>query len=183
MFNVDVKGEKTLQNLQTALTGEMMACMKYRWYADQALKDGYRVLYDVFNETATNENEHARMWFKALHGGIIPDTLTNLHDAWNGENYEWETMYENFAKDAEAEGNPQLSKLFKEVGNIEHHHRDRYQYFINEVKNGTVFKRDDVQKWMCLKCGYIFEGKEAPAKCPVCQNSQANFQLLEDYNC
>lgn len=183
MFTVNLKGEKTLKNLQTALAGEVMAYTKYQWYAQQALKDGYRVLYDIFNETAANENEHARMWFKALHNGEIPGTVQNLTDAWAGENYEWETMYDTFAKEAEEEGNTQMAELFRKVGEIEHHHRDRYQTMLNEVQGGTVFKRDHKVKWMCLKCGYICEAEEAPLKCPVCQNSQANFQELIDYDC
>lgn len=183
MFQMDIKGEKTIANLKTALAGEVMAYTKYQWYANQALKDGYRVLYDIFNETAANENEHARMWFKALHGGEVPHTEENLKDAYAGENYEWETMYQNFAKDAEEEGNLQLAAAFRNVGEIEHHHRNRYEKMLQQVEAGTVFKRMEKVRWMCLKCGYICEAKEAPLKCPVCQNSQANFQLLEDYDC
>ena len=107
----------------------------------------------------------------------------NLIDAWAGENYEWDTMYKTFAEEAEAEGNTEIARLFREVGNIEHHHRDRYQAMLDQVQSGTVFKRDEPVKWMCLKCGYICEAKEAPIKCPVCQNPQANFQQLIDYDC
>ena len=179
----DLKGEKTIANLKTALQGEVMACIKYYWYSLQADKEGYKVIGNIFRQTSGNENEHARMWFKALHGGSIPNTEQNLIDAWAGENYEWDTMYKTFAEEAEAEGNTEIARLFREVGNIEYHHRDRYQAMLDQVQSGTVFKRDEPVKWMCLKCGYICEAKEAPIKCPVCQNPQANFQQLIDYDC
>ena len=171
----DLKGTRTEQNLKTALAGESEARNKYTYYASQAKKEGYVQISRIFEETANNEKEHAKLWFKALHGDKIPDTLTNLQDAAEGENYEWTDMYARFAKEAKEEGFETLSVLFEMVGRIEKEHEERYRKLLEAVKNGTVFKKNENVTWECGNCGHITEGDKAPQICPVCKHPQAYF--------
>ena len=180
---MELKGSKTEQNLMTAFAGECQAHTKYAWYAKQAQKDGSIVLRDIFNETSQNEDAHAKVWFKYLHDGGVPDTKANLKDAWEGENFEYTEMYADFAKVAEEEGFKEIAAKMRMIGNIEMHHRDRYQKMLEELENGGLFKQPNKVKWICLNCGYIAESTTAPVKCPVCGHPQAWFQQLIDYDC
>lgn len=172
----DLKGTKTEQNLQTAFAGESQARNKYTYYASKAKKDGYEQIAAIFEETANNEKEHAKLWFKLLHGGI-PDTLTNLADAAAGENYEWTDMYATFAKEAKEEGFDYIAKLFEGVAKIEKRHEERYRKLIENIEGGLVFSRDGDMIWECRNCGHIHIGKEAPEVCPVCAHPRAYFEL------
>ena len=175
---MELKGSKTEANLQTAFAGESMARNKYWYYASQAKKEGYEQIADIFMETAENEKEHAKLWFKALHDGKVPKTVVeNLKDAADGENYEHTTMYADFAKEAEAEGFTEIAKLFTMVGEIEAHHEERYRALLKNIEDGIVFKKDKVVMWKCRNCGYIHIGEEAPAVCPVCKHAQSFFEL------
>ncbi len=179
---MELKGSKTEQNLMTAFAGESQARNKYTYYASVAKKEGYEQIAAIFLETADNEKEHAKMWFKELHGGKIPTTLDNLNDAAAGENYEWTDMYDEFAKTAKEEGFTRLAYLFEAVGKIEKEHEDRYRKLIENVEGGLVFSRDGDKIWKCRNCGHIVIGKEAPAVCPVCAHSQAFFEIkAENY--
>lgn len=174
---MDLKGSKTEQNLWTAFAGESQARNKYTYYASKARKDGYVQIADIFEETAANEKEHAKIWFKLLHDGAIPDTLTNLQDAAAGENYEWTDMYASFAKEAKDEGFDQIAALFEMVGAIEKEHEERYRKLIANVEGGLVFSRDQDMIWQCANCGHIVIGKAAPEICPVCAHPKAYFKI------
>jgi rubrerythrin len=180
---MELKGSKTEQNLMMAFAGEAQAYIKYLWFAKQAQKDGYIVVRNVFNQTAGNEEAHAKLWFKYLNGGGVPATLDNLKAAWEGENFEWASMYKDFAAVAEEEGFTEIAAKMRLVGNVELHHRDRYQTMIDWLDNGEMFKKPEKVKWICLNCGYITEAETAPVKCPICSHPQAWFQELIDYNC
>jgi len=174
---MEFKGSKTEQNLQTALAGESMARNKYTYYASQAKKEGYEQISALFQATADNEKEHAKMWFKLLHGGCVADTVTNLKDAAAGENYEWTEMYKNFAEDAKAEGFADIAALFNLVAKIERHHEGRYLTLLENLKEGKVFVRPETQTWECRNCGYMHEGEEAPETCPFCKHPKAYFEI------
>lgn len=176
----NLQGSKTEANLKTAFAGESQASIKYSYYASQAKKEGYNQIADVFTETSGNEREHAKLWFKALHGGAVPQTMENLEDAAKGENYEWTDMYDEFAKTAEEEGFKKLAFLFKAVGQIENGHEKRYCKLMDNIQKGIVFAREEEQVWICSNCGHIHIGKTAPAVCPVCDHPQAFFQIKAD---
>src|SRR5574344_2105158 len=163
---MELKGSKTEQNLMAAFAGESGARNKYTYYASRAKKDGYEQIAAIFEETAGNEKEHAKMWFKLLHDGM-PDTITNLKDAADGENYEWTDMYDGFAKVAKEEGFDHISFLFTEVGKIEKEHEERYRKLLSNIENGKVFLKDQPKMWICRNCGHIHFGDKAPEKCPV----------------
>jgi rubrerythrin len=173
----ELKGSKTEANLQTAFAGESQARNKYTYYASRAEKDGYNQIAALFRETADNEKEHAKMWFKLLHGDTIPDTITNLKDAAAGEHYEWTDMYAGFAKTAEEEGFAQIASLFKLVAAIEKHHEERYLKLLSNVEKGLVFSRDGDMVWQCANCGHLVIGKKAPEICPACKHPKAYFQI------
>lgn len=179
---MNLKGTKTEANLQTAFAGESQARNKYTYYASKARKDGYQQIAALFEETAANEKEHAKLWFKLLCGGQIPSTEENLLDAAQGENYEWTDMYAAFAADARAEGFDEIAALFEGVAEIEKAHEARYRKLLENVKNGLVFSREGNQLWQCANCGHIVIGKAAPETCPVCNHPQAYFHLkAENY--
>lgn len=173
----NLKGTKTEANLLTAFSGESQARNKYTYYASQAKKDGYEQIAAIFLETADNEKEHAKMWFKALHGGMVPDTITNLKDAASGENYEWSSMYAEFAKTAREEGFEEIAKAFEGVGAIEKSHEERYLELLKNVEEGKVFEKDQVVVWKCRNCGHIHIGETAPEVCPVCKHPRSYFEL------
>ena len=178
----ELKGSKTEQNLWTAFAGESQARNKYTYYASKAKKDGYVQISKIFEETAANEKEHAEIWFKLLHGGSIADTMTNLEDAANGENYEWTDMYAGFAKTAKEEGFDHIATLFEMVGKIEKEHEERYRKLLQNIKDGIVFSREGDTIWQCSNCGHIVIGKKAPELCPVCSHAKAYFQIkAENY--
>jgi len=172
----ELKGSKTEANLLTAFAGESQARNKYTYYASKARKDGYEQIAAIFEETANNEKEHAKMWFKLLNGGI-GDTLDNLKDAAAGENYEWTDMYAGFAKTAQEEGFEHIAKLFEGVAKIEKEHEERYLKLVKNIEEGLVFSRDGDVIWQCANCGHIVIGKKAPEVCPVCAHPQAYFQI------
>ncbi len=177
----ELKGSKTEANLMTAFAGESQARNKYTYYASKARKDGYVQIANLFEETANNEKEHAKMWFKLLHGGI-GDTLENLKDAAAGENYEWTDMYAGFAKTAREEGFDNIADLFEGVAKIEKEHEARYLKLVENLEKGLVFSRDGDVIWQCSNCGHIVIGKQAPEVCPVCAHPQAYFQIkAENY--
>lgn len=173
----ELKGTKTEANLMTAFAGESQARNKYTYYASKARKDGYVQIAKLFEETANNEKEHAKIWFKLLHGGSIPTTTENLLDAAEGENYEWTDMYANMAKDAREEGFEEIAFLFEKVGAIEKHHEERYRKLLANIEGGLVFSRDGDAIWECSNCGHIVIGPKAPEVCPVCAHPQAYFML------
>lgn len=173
---MELKGSKTEANLLTAFAGESQAYTKYGYYASKAKKEGYNQISSLFTETAGNEKEHAKIWFKLLHDGM-PDTLTNLADAAAGENYEWTDMYAQFAATAREEGFDHIAYLFEHVGAIEKEHEERYRKLAESIKNGTVFARQTEQVWICTNCGHIHVGTHAPEKCPVCDHPQGYFVL------
>ncbi|MBF1585112.1 MAG: rubrerythrin family protein [Prevotella sp.] len=172
-----LKGTKTEENLKVAFAGESQAHTKYLYYASKAKKDGYEQIAAIFEETARNEKEHAKMWFKFLHEGDIPTTTSNLADAANGENYEWTDMYAEMAKVALAEGFPEIAAKFRGVGQVEKHHEERYRKLLENIEEGIVFSRDGDRIWQCRNCGHIHIGKTAPEKCPVCDHPESFFQL------
>ena len=173
----DIKGTKTEQNLQIAFAGESQARNRYTYYASKAKKEGYVQIANIFEETAGNEKEHAKMWFKLLNGGSIKDTISNLKDAAAGENYEWTDMYDTFAKEAREEGFDDIAFLFEEVGKIEKEHEERYLQLLKNIEEGQVFKKGEVVVWKCLNCGHIHVGETAPEVCPVCNHPQSYFEL------
>lgn len=178
----DLKGTKTEQNLQTAYAGESEARNKYTYYASKAKKDGYVQIANIFEETANNEKEHAKIWFKLLHGGAVPSTVENLVDAAAGENYEWTDMYATFAKEAKEEGFDEIAKLFAMVAEIEKEHEARYRKLLKNIEDKVVFSREGDCMWQCSNCGHIHFGKEAPEECPVCTHPKSYFQLkAENY--
>ena len=174
---MDLKGSKTEQNLQTAFAGESQARNKYTYYASQAKKDGYVQISKIFEETANNEKEHAKIWFKLLHGGSVGATLDNLKDAAAGENYEWTEMYANFAKEAREEGFVDIAVLFEQVAKIEKAHEDRYKALYDNIVNGKVFEKEEKVVWECLNCGFRTENEKAVDKCPVCAHPQSFFAV------
>ena len=179
---MELKGSKTEQNLMTAFAGESQARNKYTYYASKAKKDGYEQIAALFEETANNEKEHAKMWFKELHGGEVPDTVTNLNDAADGENYEWTDMYDEFAKTAEEEGFKVIAAKFRAVGEIEKHHEERYRTLLKNIEDEVVFSKDEDTIWICRNCGHIVIGKKAPKVCPVCAHPQSYFEVkAENY--
>ena len=173
---MELKGSKTEANLATAFAGESQARNKYTYYASQAKKEGYNQIAAIFEETAANEKEHAKMWFKLLHGGV-PNTVQNLKDAAAGENYEWTDMYSQFAKEAREEGFDAIAKLFEGVAAIEKEHEERYLTLLKNLEEGVVFKRGDEYVWKCRNCGHIHFGKTAPEVCPICAHPQAYFEI------
>lgn len=178
----DLKGTKTEANLMAAFAGESQARNKYTYYASKAKKDGYEQIAELFTETANNEKEHAKIWFKLLHDGNVPDTVANLKDAAEGENYEWTDMYKSFAEDAKAEGFDHIAYLFEQVAAIEKEHEERYRKLLANIEEGIVFSRDGDMVWICRNCGHVHVGKEAPEVCPVCAHPKAYFELrAENY--
>jgi rubrerythrin len=176
---MELKGSKTEANLKEAFAGESMARNKYTYYASKARKEGYVQIANLFEETAINEKEHAKIWFKLLQeNGEVPDTAINLKDAAAGEHYEWTDMYANFAKDAREEGFSKIATLFEMVAAIEKHHEERYLDLLKNVEGGLVFSREGDQMWKCSNCGHIVIGKKAPGLCPVCNHPQAYFELV-----
>lgn len=173
----ELKGTKTEANLMTAFAGESQATVKYSFYAKQAKKDGYEQIAAIFKETSDNEHAHAKIWFKLLHGGDMPDTTVNLADAAAGEQYEWTDMYAQFAKEAREEGFTKIATLFEKVGAIEKTHEERYLRLLANIEEGIVFSREGDCIWVCRECGNIHVGKKAPEICPVCSHPQAYFQL------
>ena len=179
---MELKGSKTEANLLAAFAGESQARNKYTYYASKAKKDGYEQIAAIFEETAANEKEHAKMWFKLLHGGDIPGTMENLEDAAAGENYEWTDMYAEFAKTAKEEGFDHIAYLFEEVAKIEKEHEERYRKLIGNIEEGIVFSRDGDRIWKCRNCGHIHIGKQAPEVCPVCAHPKSFFEIkAENY--
>lgn len=179
---MELKGSRTEQNLMTAFAGESQARNKYTYYASKAKKDGYVQIAKIFEETAANEMEHAKIWFKLLHDGEIPETPANLLDAAKGENYEWTEMYAEFAKVAKEEGFTRIAYLFEAVGKIEKEHEERYRKLLSNVEGGLVFSREGDVIWQCSNCGHIHIGKKAPEKCPVCDHPKAFFEIkAENY--
>ena len=176
-----LKGTQTEKNLQDAYSGESQAHTKYLYYASQAKKNGYVQIANYFQETALNEKEHAKIWFKLLHDGM-PDTLVNLKDAAEGENYEWTEMYKDYAKVAREEGFDAIADLFEGVAAIEKDHEERYLKLLDNIEKGVVFSREGDTVWKCANCGHIHVGKDAPDMCPVCDHPKAHFHILcEDY--
>lgn len=177
----DFASSKTKANLEAAFAGESQATNKYSYFESQARKEGYEQIADIFAETSRNEREHAKLWFKALENdgnakGSVPKTLDNLKEAASGENYEWTTMYAEFAATARDEGFDEIATLFDGVAAIEKAHEERYQILIERVQDGKVFKRDLVNVWLCANCGHIYVGEEPPAVCPVCNHAKAYFE-------
>ncbi len=179
---MELKGSKTEQNLMAAFAGESQARNKYTYYASKAKKDGYEQLAAIFEETANNEKEHAKMWFKELHGGAVPDTATNLEDAAAGENFEWTTMYQDFAKTAKEEGFDRIAFLFEKVAEIEKEHEERYLTLLKNLKDDRIFHKDGDKIWVCRNCGYVYTGKDALEVCPVCNHPRSFMEVkAENY--
>ena len=179
---MELKGSKTEANLLAAFAGESQARNKYDYYASKAKKDGYVQIAALFEETAKNEKEHAKIWFKLLHDGAVPGTMENLKDAAAGENYEWTDMYAGFAKTAHEEGFEHIAFLFEQVAKIEKEHEERYLKLLKNIEDGIVFSRDGDMIWQCSNCGHIVVGRKAPEMCPVCAHPQAYFQIkAENY--
>ena len=178
---MELKGSKTEQNLLIAFAGESQARNKYTYYASKAKKEGFEQIAAIFLETAENEKEHAKLWFKYLHDGV-PRTIENLKDAASGENYEWTEMYKEMAKVAEEEGFKEIAAKFRLVAEIEKHHEERYRKLLQNIKDNEVFARTEVVVWKCRNCGHIHVGKEAPKVCPACGHPQSYFELrVENY--
>jgi len=177
---MELKGSKTEANLMAAFAGESQARNKYTYYASKARKEGYEQIARIFEETAGNEKEHAKIWFKELHGGAVPSTEENLLDAAEGENFEWTDMYKGFAETAREEGFTRIAALFEAVGKIEKEHEERYRTLLDNIKQGKVFAKDGKRVWICLNCGHIVEGEKAPQICPVCAHPQAYFEIKAD---
>ncbi len=176
----NIKGTKTEQNLWTAFAGESQARNKYTYYASKAKKDGFEQIASLFQDTADNEKEHAKIWFKLLMGGEIPSTIENLKDAASGENYEWTEMYAEFAKTAREEGFDRIAGLFEMVAAIEKAHEERYRKLASNIEGGVVFSKDGETIWECRNCGHIHIGKAAPGVCPVCAHPQAYFEVRSE---
>ncbi len=178
----ELKGTKTEKNLMEAFAGESQARNKYTYFASKAKKEGYEQIAAIFLETADNEKEHAKMWFKLLNGGEISETKANLKSAAEGENFEWTDMYDRMAKEAKEEGFDHIAYLFEEVAKIEKEHEERYKKLLENVENGLVFSKDGDKIWKCRNCGHIVIGKEAPDSCPVCNHPKAYFEIkAENY--
>ena len=179
---MDLKGSKTEKNLMEAFAGESQARNKYTYFASKAKKEGYVQISKIFEETANNEKEHAKIWFKLLHGGEIGSTAENLKAAAEGENYEWTDMYANFAKEAREEGFTKIATLFELVAKIEKEHEERYRKLLKNIEDGVVFSKENDTVWQCANCGHIIIGKKAPKICPVCDHPQSYFQVrAENY--
>ena len=179
---MELKGSKTEKNLMEAFAGESQARNKYTYYASKAKKEGYEQIADLFLETADNEKEHAKLWFKLLHDNDVPSTIENLKDAASGENFEWTNMYERMAKEAREEGFERIAFLFEEVAKIEKEHEARYLKLLENVENGLVFSKEGEKIWKCRNCGHIVIGKSAPEVCPVCAHPKAYFEIkAENY--
>ncbi len=178
----NLKGTKTEENLLKAFAGESQARNKYTYFASKAKKDGYEQIAALFEETANNEKEHAKIWFKELHDGEVPDTMANLKAAADGENYEWTDMYKEFAETAEKEGFKDLALKFKMVGEIEKHHEERFRQLLKNIEDEVVFSKDKDTIWICRNCGHVVIGKKAPGVCPVCNHPQSFFEVkAENY--
>ena len=178
---MELKGSRTEQNLLTAFAGESQARNKYTYFASKAKKEGYEQIAAIFEETANNEKEHAKIWFKLLNDGV-GSTIENLKAAAEGENYEWTTMYENFANEAKSEGFDHIAFLFAEVAKIEKEHEERYKALLKNIEDGTVFKKDTKKAWICRNCGHVHFGDEAPEVCPVCSHPKSYFEIkAENY--
>ena len=175
---MELKGSKTEQNLLNAFAGESQACVKYQYYASQAKKDGYVKIQNIFEETSKNEKEHAKLWFKALHGGKVPTTTENLKDAAAGENYEWTTMYKEFADTAREEGFTKIAFQMDKVAEIEKQHEERYLKLLSNVEEGKVFSGEESDTWICGICGFQYTGANAPKACPVCGYPQSVFRRI-----
>lgn len=173
----ELKGTKTERNLMDAFAGESMARNKYTYFASKARRDGFEQIAAIFEETAANEKEHAKLWFKYLQGGEIGDTMENLRAAAEGENYEWTDMYDRMAAEAEEEGFTQIAARFRAVAAIERHHEERYRRLLSNIEEGIVFSREGDAIWVCRNCGHVVIGKKAPKVCPVCQHPQSFFEL------
>lgn len=178
MTNEDFKKSKTFKNLLLAYAGESQARVKYEYYSSQAKKDGFVQIANIFDETSHNEKEHAKIWFKLLHNGGILPTNENLQDAIDGEDYEHDIMYSEFAKEAYEEGYDEIGDLFSKVGDIEYHHARRYEKLLKNIDDGSVFKKQDLVTWKCSNCGHIHVGEEALEVCPVCNHPKAYFEIL-----
>ena len=176
---MELKGSQTEKNLQIAFAGEAQAHTKYQYYSSKAKKDGYVQMANIFAETAKNEKEHAKLWFKYLHGGAVPATTVNLADAAEGENYEWTDMYATFAKVAHEEGFEEIATKFEMVAAIEKNHEERYRKLLKNIEDSVVFSREGDCVWQCSNCGHIVVGKKAPELCPVCAHPQAFFEIHE----
>ena len=176
----NLKGTKTERNLQEAFAGESMARNKYTYYASKAKKDGYVQIANLFEETAANEKEHAKIWFKYLHGGAVPGTEANLADAADGENFEWTDMYARMAREAREEDFEEIAQKFEMVGAIEKHHEERYRKLLQNIKDKVVFSKEGDAIWQCSNCGHIVVGPAAPEVCPVCDHPQSYFQILAE---
>lgn len=173
----NLEGSKTLKNLQTAFAGESQAHMKYLYFASKAKKDGYEQIGAIFEETAGNEKEHAKIWFKYMNDGAVPDTVENLKSAIAGEDYETKDMYKKFAEEAREEGFEEIAQRFEGVGAIEKEHEERYAKLLENIENDVVFKSDKVTVWKCRNCGHIYVGEQAPEVCPVCSHPQSFFEI------
>ena len=174
---MELRGSKTEKNLWEAFAGESQARNKYTYFASKAKKEGYEQISAIFAETANNEKEHAKIWFKLLHDGAVPATAENLKDAAAGENYEWTEMYAQFAKEAREEGFDRIATLFEAVGAIEKEHEERYKALAANIEAGKVFARETEQVWQCRNCGFVYIGTHAPVKCPVCAHPQSYFEI------
>ena len=178
----ELKGTKTEKNLQEAFAGESMARNKYTYFASKAKKDGYVQIAAIFEETAANEKEHAKMWYKLLNGGKVSDTVKNLEDAASGENFEWTDMYARMAQEAREEGFNEIAEKFEGVAAIEKEHEERYRKLLKNINDKKVFSKDGDVIWQCANCGHIVIGKQAPEICPVCDHPQSYFQVkAENY--
>jgi len=186
-----IKGTKTEKNLLAAFAGESQARNRYTYFASIAKKEGYEQIANIFADTAENEKEHAKVFFKFLEGGdaqitasypagILKDTKSNLEAAAAGENMEWTTLYADFSKTAQEEGFPEVSRAFEQISKVEKFHESRYRKLINNISGGEVFKKKDTVKWHCINCGYVTEGNQAPAQCPACKHPQAYFEVLAE---
>jgi rubrerythrin len=176
----ELKGTRTEANLMEAFAGESMARNKYTYFASKAKKDGYVQIAAIFEETAANEKEHAKIWYKYLHGGAVPATVENIADAAAGENAEWTDMYARMAREAREEGFEEIAERFEQVAAIEKHHEERYRKLLKNINDKKVFSKDGDAIWQCSNCGHIVVGKEAPEICPVCAHPQAYFQVLAE---
>ena len=173
----NLKGTKTEKNLMDAFAGESQARVKYGYYAAKAKKDGYEQIGAFFEETSGNEKEHAKLWFKLLHGGGVPATPENLKDAAAGENYEWSDMYKRMAAEAREEGFNDIAFLFDGVAKIEKEHEERYLALLKNIETGAVFSKKEKAVWICRNCGHLVDNANAPQKCPICDHPQAYFEL------
>ena len=174
---MNLKGTKTEKNLWEAFAGESQARNKYAYYASKAKKDGYEQIAAIFTETAGNETEHAKIWFKLLHDGNVPSTVDNLKDCIAGENYEWTNMYKRMAAEAREEGFNDIAFLFESVGKIEKEHEERYGKLLTNIEDNSVFAKKEKVVWICRNCGHIEDSQDAPQKCPVCDHPQSYFEL------